>query len=223
MNINTKNYWEKRFATDDWEAKMGRQQTTLFAKTLMRYLRIPPGFSGKILDFGCGLGDAMPIYREHYPCASLIGVDITQAAIAKCKERYGDIAQFIQCDYAHIPEADIIVSCSVFAHLSNQMEVARHLLTKCTDLYIIASYKEVLRPGTEHVNSYDETSFSELGEYDHTIFLSKGWSEYGWLLWFHVYLKNFLRPFFGRKIAHRRKMIMFHFTGETRRSLGGCQ
>jgi SAM-dependent methyltransferase len=223
MNINTKDYWEKRFATGDWEAKMGSQQTTLFAKTLVRYLKMPTGFSGKIIDFGCGLGDAMPIYREHYSCASLIGVDITQAAIAKCKERYGDIAQFIQCDYTQVPDADVIISCAVFEHLSNQMEVARHLFTKCTDLYIIVPYKEVLNPCTEHVNSYDENCFSELGEYDYTVFLSQGWSEFGLRLWLNVYLKNLMRPFFGRKAVRRKKMIMFHIKGEMSHSCGGCQ
>lgn len=218
MNINTKDYWEKRFATGDWENKMGTQQTTLFAKTLSPHLRIDHRFPGKILDFGCGLGDAIPVYREHYRRASLIGVDITQTAIAKCVERYGDIAQFIQCDYTQVPDADVIISCAVFEHLSNQMEVARHLLTKCTDLYIIVPYKEVLCPGSEHVNSYDESCFSELGEHDYTVFLSEGWSEYGLRLWFHIYLKNLLRPFFGRNIVRRKKMIMFHLKGKLRYS-----
>lgn len=213
MNINTKDYWENRFALGDWEAKMGNLQTTLFAKTLVRYLRIPAGFSGKILDFGCAFGDAIPIYREQYKYASLIGVDIAQTAIAKCKERYGDIAQFIQCDYTQIPDADVIVSSNVFEHLSNQMEVARYLLTKCSDLYIIVPYKEVLLLGTEYVNSYDENSFSELEECNYIVFVSEGWSQYGWHLWFDIYLKNLLRPFFDRKIVRRSKQIMFHLMG----------
>ena len=214
MSINTKNYWENRFALGDWEAKMGRQQTTLFAKTLVRYLRIPAEFSGKILDFGCALGEAMPIYREQYKCASLIGVDISQAAIAKCKERYGNIAQFINCDYTQVPDADVIVSSNVFEHLSNQIEVARQLLTKCTDFYIIVPYKEVLRPGTEHVNSYDENSFNELGECNCIVFLSEGWSQYGRRLWFDIYLKNLLRPLLGRNTVCRNKQIMFHLLGK---------
>jgi len=164
----------------------------------------------------------MPVYREHYRGASLIGVDITQAAITKCRQRYGDIAQFMQCDYAHIPDADVIVSCAVFEHLSNQMEVARHLLRKCSDLYTIVPYKEVLSPGAEHVNSYDETSFTELGECNSTVFLSEGWSEYGLRLWYHVHLKNLLRPFFGRKILHQKRMIMFHLVGEVRHPSGAC-
>ena len=153
----------------------------------------------------------MAIYRKYYKHASLIGVDIAEAAIAQCNQRYGDIAQFIQCDYIQVPSVDVIISCAVFEHLSNHIEVARHLLTKCTDLYIVVPYRENLVLGSEHVNTYDESSFSEIGESDHTIFLSEGWSQYGWQLWFHLFLKNLLRPFFGKKIIHRAKLIMFHF------------
>jgi len=214
VNINTRDYWEERFATGDWEAKGGIQQTVWFAETLVRYLNTSPSFSGSILDFGCGLGDAIPIYREHFPHASLIGVDITQASIEKCRQRYGDIAQFVQCDYAEVPEADVIVSCAVFEHLSNQMEVARHLLRKCGELYIVVPYKEPLSPGREHVSTYDETSFAELGECGSTVFPSKGWTEYGLHLWVNVYAKNLLRPFFGRKLHRRGRMIMYRLIGQ---------
>jgi len=213
VNINTKDYWEHRFATGDWEAKLGCQQTILFAKDNVRLMKIPLCFSGRILDFGCGLGDAMPVYREYFQHASLIGVDMTQAAILKCKEKYSAIAHFIQCDYNQVPEADVIIACAVFEHLSNQMEVARHLLTRCDDLYIVVPYKQVLNSSSEHVNSYDEKSFSEFGEYDYTVFLSKGWSQYGLNLWLNTYLKNIIRPFFGRVIVRRNKMIMFHIKG----------
>lgn len=223
MNINTKDYWERRFATGDWEAKGGRRQTRLFAETQVRYLPIPTDHSGTILDFGCGLGDAMPVYRAAYPNASLIGVDISGAAIAECKERYGHIAQFVQGDYRDIAPVDVIIASNVFEHLSNDTEIVRHLIGRSRDLFIVTPYKEVLFPGTEHVNSYDETSFAELGECDSVVFASRGWSEYGLRLWFDVYLKNLLRPFFARKILHRKRMIMFHLAGEMRRSHDVCQ
>ena len=223
MNVNTRDYWEKRFATGDWEAKGGTQQTICFAETLVRYLNILPSFSGSILDFGCGLGDAVAVYHEHFRCASLIGVDITRAAIEKCRQRYSGIAEFVQCDYTEVPEADVIVSCAVFEHLSNQMEVARHLLRKCGELYIVVPYKETLSPGSEHVNTYDETSFAELGECDSTVFSSKGWTEYGLRLWVNVHAKNLLRFFFGRKLHRRRRMIMYRLIGEMCHSGATCE
>jgi len=222
-NVNTPSYWNHRFASGDWDAKGGREQTQHFARANVARMGLPADFDGVILDFGCGLGDAMPVYREHYRHASLIGVDITEAAVVKGREKYGDIAEFINCDYHDVPSADVIVSCAVFEHLSNQMEVARSLLAKCTDLYIIVPYKEPLCPSSEHVNSYDEDSFRELGECDYTIFLSEGWSAFGWRLWFHVYLKNVFRPLLGRKVIDRGRVIMFHFCGKAPGSCRRCQ
>ena len=210
MNINTKEYWENRFASKDWEGKGGRLQTIHFAKDIVQLINIPSDFSGKILDFGCGLGDAMPIYREHFERASLIGVDHTKAAISKCKEKYDDIAEFIECDHLEIPQADVIISCAVFEHLSDQMEITKNLLTKCTDLYIFVPYKEIIVPGKEHVNSYDDNSFNDFEKFNSTVFVSKAWSQYGLRLWLNVYLKNILRPFFDKKIIRRKRMIMFH-------------
>ena len=213
MNINTKDYWENRFVTGDWEAKMGCDQTALFAKDIVHLINIPSHFSGKMLDFGCGLGDAMPIYRGHYEHATLVGVDHTRTAIAMCKKRYGDIAEFINCNHLEIPNADVIISCAVFEHMSNQMDVVKHLLTKCADLFIVVPYKEVIRPNTEHVNSYDENSFRQFGLCNTTVFSTKAWGPYGRKLWIDVYLKNLLRPFFNKKIVRRSRMIMFHLKG----------
>lgn len=213
MNINTKEYWENRFASKDWEEKGGHFQTIQFAKDIVQLINIPSDYSGKILDFGCALGDAIPIYREHFQRASLIGVDHAKAAILKCKERYVGIAEFINCNHLEIPKADVIISCSVFEHLSNQMDVVKHLLTKCVDLFIFVPYKEVIRPNSEHVNSYDENSFRQFGAYNTTVFLTKAWSQFGRKLWIDVYLKNLLRPFFNKKIVRRNRMIMFQFRG----------
>lgn len=216
MNINTKPYWEARFGTGDWEKKSGRDQTRQFAQAQLPYLRIPSNFSGTILDFGCGLGDAMPVYRKAYKHAALIGMDISEIAIANCKDKYGDIAQFIQGDYTRVPNVDVIISSNVFEHLSNDIAITRRLLTKCFDLYIIVPYRESVFAGMEHVRSYDESYFRTIDAYAYSVFSSRGWSQYGWHLWYHIRLKNLLRPFFGKNVIHRHKQIMFHFINDIR-------
>ena len=215
MNINTKNYWEERFATGDWDVKQGREQTRRFALAQVRYLRIPRDFAGTILDFGCGLGDAMPVYRAAYPRASLMGIDISDAAIAQCRTRYGRIARFLQGDHRDVPPVDVIIASNVFEHLSDDLAIARHLLALCADLFIVTPYRETIYPGTEHINSYDEEHFAGLGPCGCQVFCSRGWSQYGWKLWFRVYAKNLLRPVFGRARVTRRKQILFHFPRRT--------
>jgi cyclopropane fatty-acyl-phospholipid synthase-like methyltransferase len=82
ININTKKYWDNRFE-QNWEKQNGRLQTQSFAESQMTLLELSSDFSGTILDFGCGLGDAMPVYKRSFPKAKLIGVDISSVGIKK--------------------------------------------------------------------------------------------------------------------------------------------
>lgn len=211
MNINTKEYWEHRFSSNDWERNNGRWQTENFAKGQIMHLKISSNFSGSLLDFGCGLGDAIPIYKQAYPCARLIGIDISQSAIDQSRDKYGDIAEFMQGDHNNVPDVDIIIASNVFEHLSNDRDIAKHLLNKCTSLFIIVPYRE-LRLCSEHINSYDKHYFSGLGEHKCTIFPCVGWTEYGLhRLWYNIYFKNIFRPLLGKKPASRNMQIMFSF------------
>ena len=157
----------------------------------------------------------MPVYRKAFRYASLIGMDISKVAIAECKRKYGDIAQFVHGVYTQVPEVNVIIASNVFEHLSNDIEIAKHLRTRCGDLYIVVPYKEALGAIEEHVNSYDEDHFIELGAYSYTVFMSKGWSQSGWDLWCNIYLKNLCRRCLGRKLCDPRKQIMFHFSNST--------
>lgn len=214
MNINTKEYWENRFASGDWENKGGRLQTRQFAETQIKYFDIPKNFDGVILDFGCGLGDAIPIYRAKYPNAYLVGMDISQSAIIRCREKYGQYAKFIQGGFAEVPCVNVIISSNVFEHLSNDIDIARHLKTRCDHLYIIVPYKQKISASTlnEHIRSYDENHFKEIGSYDYRIFLSRGYGEFNWRMYVNIYIYNIIRFFIGKTIIYRDKQIMFHFT-----------
>ncbi len=211
-NINTKQYWDDRFKSGDWEMKQGRQQTTLLAKSQIKHIEINSDFSGTILDFGCGFGDAIPIYRERFPLAKFIGLDISETAIEKCKQKYGDIATFICGDYSIVPDVDIILASNVFEHLSNDKNIAKSLMSKCNILFIIVPYKEVLIPNNEHINSYVESSFEMIGNCKTKIFISRGWTQFGFKLIYHIYLKNLIKLLIGKPIMSRSKQIMFKIT-----------
>ncbi len=212
-NINTRSYWENRFSSGDWEAKQGRWQTENFARGLIPHLQIRDNFEGTLLDFGCGLGDAMPIYRKHFPKARLVGFDISQSAIDICHKRYGSIALFMQGDPDSVPNVDIIIASNVFEHLTDNREVAKCLFPKCKSLYIMVPYKEQLS-FPEHINTYDENYFLEIGKYDYKVFPCVGWSQYGIKgLWYQVYFKNLFRFLLRKPLCHRNMQIVFHFGG----------
>ena len=211
VNINTKEYWNQRFSSNDWEEKQGRQQTESFARGQIGHLKIPADFDGTILDFGCGLGDAIPIFRQAFPKAKLIGMDISQSAVDKCNERFGGMATFMQGDYKNTPSVDVIISSNVFEHLSNDREIAKYLLTKCKSLNIIVPYRE--HPlCSEHVNSYEKKYFSQIGDFDCEVFPCKGWTPFGLrALYYNIYFKNIFRFLLGKPVIRRNMQIIYRF------------
>ena len=211
-NINIKFYWDNRFANGDWEYKLERNQTRKFAGSQIKHLDISRDFKGTILDFGCGLGDAFPIYKKAFPKAKLMGLDISEVAIKKCNEHFGYLANFICGTYNDVPRVDIIIASNVFEHLSNDKDIAKSLLLKCDQLYIIVPYNEVnySNPKHEHINFYNEFYYNHLtNQINYEIFISKGWGATGIDLFYNIYLKNIARLLLGRKIVKRPKQIIF--------------
>ena len=160
-----------------------------------------------ILDFGCGLGDAIPIYKEFYPKAKLYGVDISSVGIEKCKGVYGCLADFTAGTEKEMQDVDIVIASNVFEHLTDDKKVAKRILQKTEKLYIVVPYKE--KPlMDEHINSYDEFYFSELNVLWFKIFSAKGWTESGFRL-FKLGVRNLIRILTGKKIQPRSRQIMF--------------
>ncbi|MBU2494634.1 MAG: class I SAM-dependent methyltransferase [Bacteroidetes bacterium] len=208
-NINTKEYWEYRFKSGDWENKCGTEQTRLFTLSQLEHLEIPTEFNGTILDFGCASGEALEILHDRFPNAKLIGVDLSENAIQTAKKNYGAIAEFFSGDESIVPDSDIIISSNVFEHLSEYYKIARKLLEKCKVLYIIVPYKEVIVPGDEHVNSFSEYTFSKFQNVKTKVFNSRGWTQYGFKLLFEIYLKNIIKFILNKPTRKRSKQIMF--------------
>jgi hypothetical protein len=154
----------------------------------------------------------MPIYKENFPKATLIGIDISEAAIEICKERFGSFAQFRQGDFRCVPDTDVIITSNVLEHLDDDCEIAAQLLSKCKHLYVITPYKESAPFAAEHIRSYDNRHFESVGEYSYEVFPCTGWSQFGLNdLWVQVRLKNVARFFLRRRLIRRNMQILFHF------------
>src|SRR3977135_1205006 len=108
-NITTKPFWEENFQGVDWENKARQNQTRCFAEAQIQHFDIGADFDGTILDFGCALGDGIPVYHKAYPRAKLFGLDISANAIKRCVEKYGKIATFVNGDHKSVPLVDIII------------------------------------------------------------------------------------------------------------------
>lgn len=211
MNINTRSYWEGRFSSGDWEEKQGRLQTQGFALSQVKLFPMGRAFDGVLVDFGCGLGDAIPVYRQRYPSAKLIGVDFSSSAIDKCREMYGSQAAFISGSIDDVPLADVIVASNVLEHITNDLAVVSELQTKCKLLIVIVPYKEDPLC-SEHIRAYDESYFLNHGQQRFKVFHAKGWSEFGRGL-VSLYVRNSLRFLMRRGVRRRRRQIIYYVAG----------
>ena len=141
-NKNTKAYWDARFGSGDWNEEGGSEQTRQYAGALVLQWRIPANFSGTVLDFGCALGEAIPVYKRALPAAKFIGLDHSEDAIAKCEAAYGDLAEFIQGDHDAVPEVDVIVASHILEHITDDVAIVKALRSRCRDLYVVVPYRE---------------------------------------------------------------------------------
>jgi ubiquinone/menaquinone biosynthesis C-methylase UbiE len=75
--------------------------------------------SGRVLDFGCGVGNLSRALVETFPAARVVGVDSSEESLQAAHAR-APSAQFVQ-SFGHLPfptaEFDVVVAACVFHHI----------------------------------------------------------------------------------------------------------
>jgi 2-polyprenyl-3-methyl-5-hydroxy-6-metoxy-1,4-benzoquinol methylase len=143
----------------------------------------------------------------------LIGVDVSEAAVEVATRELGGIARFIAGTAAAVPAADVVICSNVLEHLDNDLEVVEQLRARCRTLFVVVPFNEEVVPGGEHVRAYSRASFAGLGVRRMVVFQSKGWTQFGWNLVYGVWLKNLLRPLFGRPKIRRGLQALYEIPG----------
>ena len=76
--------------------------------------------SGRILDFGCGIGNSVPFFRKHFPDSRLCGADVSPRSIEIARSRFPGSETYLQIDdslEAEDDSFDIVFSACVFHHI----------------------------------------------------------------------------------------------------------
>jgi SAM-dependent methyltransferase len=207
-NLNTKEYWETRFLSN-WKGA-GETQTIHYAKANVACINTAVDFNGSILDFGCALGDAIPVYSAAFPKARLEGIDISENAIAICKAKYGALGNFRVGTAKDISFSNIIIASHVLEHLSDDKMIVEELVRKCNDLYVFVPFRESPL-FVEHVNYYDMDYYDNLNVVEKKVFIV----EYKRKLPFMYFIKNLYHFRLVLNNDFRKNVIMFHFKGTT--------
>jgi O-antigen biosynthesis protein len=139
--INSPDYWNKRFF-EDWIAKGGRKQTAFFAELCCRELpdwlveEVRAGKSA-IFDYGCALGDALPVLQRAFPEAPIRGGDVAQVGLGLARALHPGF-EFV--DVTEIGEAskiaDIVYCSNTLEHFENWREIL-HRLSRHARKYLL--------------------------------------------------------------------------------------
>lgn len=207
QNINTKKYWESRFKTKSW-GKRGMRQTQEYAIANVSHMNINKYFGGSILDFGCALGDAITVYHSAFPNAFLSGFDLSETAIKKCKEKYGNIAEFNSGNFKGIKNQDVIIASHVMEHITDDRTIVKKLLLKCKEMFIFVPYKESPLY-KEHVNYYEKNYYNNFNVLEKSVFFV----DFKYKLSVNEIIKNLLK---GRIVYEKqflKEIVSFHIKG----------
>ncbi len=158
--INSQEYWEDRFESNDWKVNKGREQTHYFYTILTKLL--PTWITQDIrsnnlliYDFGCAEGQGMPLLQERLG-SNIIGIDFSSFAIESAKNNYpqynfeiGDIKDFNK-------DIDVAILSNIIEHFCNPYEIVKKLSKNVSKyLIILVPFEEKnLMPEHEYEFNY---------------------------------------------------------------------
>lgn len=166
--INSADYWDERFR-DNWEERLGVQQSIFFMRILVRLL---PKWMDKLLndgdmticDWGCAEGDGVNELKKKYKNNDYYGVDFSKIAVETAKKRYGDGGiRFAAIDLLtkeQNKKYDVMLSSNVFEHFREPWSVF-DALEKYAKKYflVLVPYKEEVKREPEHFHVFSLKDF----------------------------------------------------------------
>jgi hypothetical protein len=182
LGINSQKYWDLRF-NSNWELQNGKIQTMLFAAGFISSKFAKTITPLKILDYGCGLGDSIPILRMAFPESEISFYDFSNVAMEKAKKEYSDLAKPL--DLKSPKKYELVYCSNVIEHITDSGLIEFvNLLTKFSSKHVViqAPFDERLPDGSkisplaksneiEHERTIDSTFIG---------FLAEKWPQYKW-------------------------------------------
>lgn len=147
--INSKEYWEARFSTDDWDKYGGDKQSEFFSQvavdTFPDWLKEELNRNEwNILDVGCAEGDGSALLARNFPSCRVTGMDFSESAVENAKARFPH-CDFIVGDATETIEfSDVIFSSNTLEHLKQPRSVLKNFCTAAE------KYAVVLLPFEDH-------------------------------------------------------------------------
>lgn len=157
--VNSPEYWNNRFHTD-WENAHGPEQTTFFghllADHLPAWMRAYLDHKRTWLDWGCAMGDALPVIHKAFPKLHLTGYDIAAEGIEHARATHPSFSFYSNLE--ELETFDLVVTSNTLEHFQDPY---KHFptLAKLTRGYVVilVPYQEKERI-KEHEFTFDPST-----------------------------------------------------------------
>ena len=162
--INSGEYWDRRFGSGDWEEKQGREQSLFFYRLAAD--NFPEWFTRDICenhlsvcDLGCAEGEGVQLFGERLAGAEVTGCDISEAALERARQHYPGHRFVRETVNEFQSEFDVIFSSNTFEHFNNADELMKKVIKKCRKYFaLLLPFKEYDRID-EHFFTFDYGKF----------------------------------------------------------------
>lgn len=226
--INDQKYWNKRFATGNWNEYGGDEQATFFADLAMQafpewLIKEMHEEALTIRDYGCARGSGTAWLAKHFPTCTFTGIDFSDAAIAFAREAYSFCKFEVGDLYTmELPACDMVFSSNTLEHLHEPKKMLYKIVQSAKKYAVILLPLDDTTGHCEHFFKFDVDFFPErVGEmvlgYFHLIDCRDGASPY-WngkqilLIYVHQeqekHLKNMLGEISKKSILPRMDAII---------------
>ena len=169
--INSKDYWEERFATNNWQNNHGEAQTKFFGEVFIE--NCPKWIKEEITenkltiaDLGCAEGEISSILKKHLN-TNIVGIDFSDSSIETAKKNFPDIE--FKVDYIDNLSSTFDVSfiSNVLEHFSNPWEIAENIAKNTNNYLIIMVPYEEIDPCDEHFYVFDSNNIKmQIGDFE---------------------------------------------------------
>ncbi len=162
--VNSKEYWQDRFANGDWDKYDGDKQTAFFVQTAIN--AFPEWLQKELLeneltisDLGCAEGSGTALLSYYFPLCRVTGYDFSEAAVKLATEKYPN-CQFAVGDITkEIEKVDITFCSNVIEHMKEPRKIMDSLLdASARHAIIVLPFRDTLGH-KEHFRSFDEHFF----------------------------------------------------------------
>ena len=162
--VNSKEYWEERFVSGDWDHYDGDLQSAFFSQIALD--AFPAWLDQElarhewtVFDVGCAEGGGTAALARRFPSCHTVGIDVSETAVKRAGKKY-PFCQFLQGDvYTQKETADVIFVSNVLEHLQSPAENMRSLVGMAKFHAILIHPLHDTLALDEHFHVFDEEFF----------------------------------------------------------------